>query len=239
MNSHFELQFDLRKRKSFATLQSSKQKERVIEFLYMNFLFYFQLILGSFGLEIRSIELGQCESIYSIPDQELSIYQKKRKLKKFLKILKINIDYYGASNNPDDSLMKIQAVKDKTNQSNKAYGLFRNTINELLRQSKKNFELPSKYKLNTFKVKLNKFYDIKSNRFGCYVDVKEKVYFTLKKISEHLIKNGQNIKNNVFDIHLSGDGCTITRTFKNFINFTFKVLNENDHSTSGLYTLGN
>ena len=163
----------------------------------------------------------------------------KIKCKKFYRILKVNNSYHGPSGNPDNDLMKIQGIKDKTNQSNESYGLFRNAINDLLRQAKQNYKLASKKKMNSFKLKLNKFYDINTNRFGCYVNVKEKIYFTLKKISEYMVKNGQSIKDNVFNIHLSGDGCTITRTLKNFVNFTFKVLNENDNSTSGLYTLGN
>jgi len=82
---------------------------------------------------------------------------------------------------------------------------------------------------------MSHFFTIKTNNFGCFVDCKEKITFVIKKVYEKLKKN---ISNNIFKIHLSGDGCTITKTKLNLVNFCFKVLNDNDESTSGLYILG-
>ena len=53
-----------------------------------------------------------------------------------------------------------------------------------------------------------------------------------------MIQKGKTIENNTFKIHLSGDGCGITRTKLNVICFTLKVLNYGVESTNGLFKLG-
>jgi len=94
-------------------------------------------------------------------------------------------------------------------------------------------------KLNIFKKKMNQFFPIKTNSLGVYVDCRDKITFTLKKIYERSSNGNRPIENDTFKLHLSGDGCIITRTRLKIINFNFKVLNEGIQNTDGLYTLGN
>jgi hypothetical protein len=81
---------------------------------------------------------------------------------------------------------------------------------------------------------MNNFFSIKKNNYGCFVDCSSKIYFVLKKIYEELEKN---IENNIFKIHLCGDGCSLTRTKFSIVNFCFKVLNQNNDKSSGLFTM--
>ena len=131
-----------------------------------------------------------------------------------------------------DNILIQQTAKDKANLSNLAYSAYRKRLQSL------NCKMFSAHKLNVFKKKMNQFFTIKSNRLGCFVDCKEKIVFTLKKIYENFSIEKRAALQNTFKLHLSGDGCNITKTKFNIINFTFKVLNENLQNTSGLYTLG-
>ena len=71
---------------------------------------------------------------------------------------------------------------------------------------------------------------------GSYIDPFEKINFTIRKIYQKL---NSVIENDTFNVHLSGDGMQLTKTKLNLINFTFKILNENNLSPNSIYTLGN
>ena len=68
----------------------------------------------------------------------------------------------------------------------------------------------------------------------------QKIEFVLKKIIEYQRVNLQAIENNTFNLHLSGDGCSISKTKINLVNFCFKILNKSEEkdNASRLYTLG-
>ena len=139
--------------------------------------------------------------------------------------------------NMDQKTIHMQAAKDSANLSRRTYTTFKNKLNHIIFE--KRSKLISEYKLNIFKIKMNKFYQLKRNSLGYFVDSFDKIKFTLTKIFNSLRNQNIEIKNNVFNLHLSGDGCSISKTKINIINFTFKVLNEGDQSSTGLYTLGN
>ena len=54
---------------------------------------------------------------------------------------------------------------------------------------------------------------------------------------EKLGKSNQ-VKDNTFNILLSGDGVSLTKTQINILNFTFSLLNDGDLSLRGFYILG-
>ena len=120
-----------------------------------------------------------------------------------------------------------QKAKDEISMSEKKYISFRNNMKKL------RANLPSLYKMNSFKTKMNKFYTILQNSMGYYVEPIEKLTYVLTKIYSKL--DGR-IQNNTFELFLSGDGMQLTRTMTNSVNFTFKVLNEMD--PNALYILG-
>ena len=79
------------------------------------------------------------------------------------------------------------------------------------------------------------FFDITSR----YLTRQSYEYHDHNQDDNSLSNQNIEIKNNVFNLHLSGDGCSISKTKINIVNFAFKVLNEGDQSLTGLYTLGN
>ena len=84
---------------------------------------------------------------------------------------------------------------------------------------------------------MNFFFPIIHNTLGVYVNAEEKIKYVIKKIYEDMSIQTKRITD-TFHIHLSGDGMGISKTKTSLMNFTFKVINENNLSTSGLYTLG-
>ena len=204
-----------------------------------NFLFFFELLLNTDGLTISSIELKLFNGhiITNYNDELISNNVKKEKYALFRN--NFTIDETEQNNDADQVAMNdvviYQYAKDKANLSDAAYISFRAKINNTNRKLK----LTSLNKLNTFKKKLNQFFKIETNSLGCYINAYDKIKFTLKKIYQQMIETDKIIVNNTFNIHLSGDGCRITKTKLNLITFCFKVLNYRDESTSGLFKLGN
>ena len=131
----------------------------------------------------------------------------------------------------DELPLIIQEAKDRANMSEKNYIRFRKTCSKI-----NSFKLPSLFKLNEFKFRLNKFFTIIKNEFGFYVEPDEKIKWILNKLYH---KENFKLKNNIFRLHLSGDGMAASKTRVNLINFTFRVLNENNQKTSSHYILGN
>lgn len=225
----FEITIILRKRVKYFNL-SSRAQHSVKEQLYFHVLFFIEIYLKTYGLEISKLELQKYdgEIFTNCNEDQLSKEVKKQSYSSFKKKFKIN------ETNEIDHVLIQQTAKDKANLSDKTYSAFRKRINK----SNDKFKLLSINKLNIFKKKLNQFFKIEQNILGCYVDAFDKIKFTLKKVYERLLNDNKTIENNTFKIHLSGDGCRITRTRFNIINFTFKVLNDSIQNTTGLYTLG-
>ena len=100
----------------------------------------------------------------------------------------------------------------------------------------RNVKLPALWKLNSFKKKMDQFFTVLQNSMGYYVEPIEKITYVLTEVYNKLDKN---IKENTFDLLISGDGMQLTRTLTNTVNFTLKVLNEKDlNQPLGIYTLG-
>jgi hypothetical protein len=176
------------------------------------------IFISSIGLEFHKIELKKLTSGSTVTNFE-SFYNSVCSIKYT----------YGLEN-----LEKIdhgfigQEVKDISMLSEKAYSRMRRS---LMRQK---IVLPSLYYCNKAKSIMDIFYTVHKNKYGSYISPAEKFDFVLRKIYNKLEKK---IKNDTFEIFLSGDGMQLTRTHTNTLNFTFKVINEND--STALYTLGN
>lgn len=229
----FELIMVLRKRVKYGNI-SNRAKDNVKKQIYFNFLFFFDLFLYTYGLEINYIELKQFDGtiMTNYEEEQINIMTKKQKYKGFKNKFKIN-ERENANHIDMHDVEVFQTAKDKANLSDAAYNAMRVVINK-----RHKFRMTSLNKLNIFKKKLNQFYKIEKNSLGCYIDAYEKLKFTIKKIYQQIIQKGRYIENNTFRIHLSGDGCGITRTKFNIISFTFKVLNYGVESTDGIFKLG-
>ena len=227
--SNFEIPIFLRKRMSYFNLKERAQHS-VKENLYLKIFFFIEIYLKTFGLQISKIELKKFNGpiVTHLNNDDLNENAKKQSYNLFKKKIAISEEII---DNVDNILIQ-QTAKDKANLSNLAYSAYRNRLQGI------NCKMFSAHKLNVFKKKMNQFFIIKSNRIGCFVDCKEKIEYTLKKIYENFTTEKKRALQNTFKIHLSGDGCNITKTKFNIINFTFKVLSENVQNTSGLYTLG-
>lgn len=141
----------------------------------------------------------------------------------FLKKLKIL-----SADTRHNELAILQNAKDKANLSFLAYRALRIKLKYI------NINILSGKRLDSFKFKLNLFFPIYSNSLGCYVSAQEKIRFVIRKIYNKMIENNIVISNNIFKVHLSGDGFQLTRTKINLFKFTFKILNENNNSISGI-----
>lgn len=207
---------------------SKRSQNRIKKQLFSQIFYFIELYLHSFGLKINKLELIESnepnENVQTDKETIDRAYLDFRK--------KFSIDTLENENlNPDSHLMILQSARDEANMSAIGYCRFRNKINQILGS----YKLKSIQKVNLFKFKLNRFFDIYNNDLGCYVNTKNKIDFTLKKIYEKL--NGI-IQDNTFNLHLSGDGMIVSKTNLNIITFVFRCLNENSSESNGLYTLG-
>jgi hypothetical protein len=225
----FNFNILLRERVKFFNL-SKRAQYNVKKNMFYSLFFFVEIYLKTLGLQFKCVELVPYneEAQLEFDENELNVEAKQAAYKLFLQKLKIlNLD------TSDNELAILQNAKDKANLSFLAYRAFRIKLKYI------NINILSAKKLDIFKLKLNLFFPIFSNSLGCYVSAQEKIKFVISKIYHQLIKNNQEIKNNTFNVHLSGDGCQLTKTKINIIKFTFKILNENNNSITGQYHLGN
>lgn len=124
-----------------------------------------------------------------------------------------------------------QTAKDLTLMSERSYNIFRKALLP-------NINLSSLLECNLYKQRVNKIWLIGDNDMGSYVkEPVEKIKFVCSKYLEKLGKSNQ-VKDNTFNILLSGDGVSLTKTQINILNFTFSLLNDGDLSLRGFYILG-
>ena len=210
-SKYHEIILKLRKRlKHFGTGERNNYKNEDI-FFYQIFL-PLNIFFKNFGLEINRIELKEYNSALRQGGETNDLRKKIVIQKEFI---------------VHNEAFVAQKAKDEISMSEKKYISFRNNMKKL------RANLPSLYKMNSFKTKMNKFYTILQNSMGYYVEPIEKLTYVLTKIYSKL--DGR-IQNNTFELFLSGDGMQLTRTMTNSVNFTFKVLNEMD--PNALYILG-
>ena len=233
---YFEIPLNLIRRTKYFDL-SNRGKQILKENLFLRIFFLVNLYLKSIGLEIERLDLKRFDGdLGDINDEDVSEAIKKNQYRQSFR-QKIQIVDTLVELNIEQKALHMQAAKDSANLSRRTYTIFKNKLNHIIFE--KRSKLLSENKLNTFKIKMNKFYQLKKNSLGYFVDSFEKIKFTLTKILQSLSNQNIEIKNNVFNLHLSGDGCSISKTKINIVNFAFKVLNEGDQSLTGLYTLGN
>lgn len=230
-SNYFDIPITLRKRTKYFDLKDRKSERRN---LYLNVFFFIELYLKTFGLEFSKLELKRYdgEILYKYDDNQVDYEAKKKAYAIFTK--KYTIVETKKEVDENNCILNQQIARDQTNLSARAYDAFRKHLN-----INTGLKLFTVNKLNVFKKKMNQFFPIKTNSLGVYVDCRDKITFTLKKIHERFLSENKAVENNTFKLHLSGDGCMITTTRLKIINFTFKVLNEGIQNTSGLYTLGN
>lgn len=222
---YFEIPLNVIQR-TFFFLLSKRSRDRIKKQLFSSIFFFIDIYLNSFGLKIKKLELVESnENINNIQTDKASIDRKYKNFKKIFLFENSEND----NDNPERQLMLLQNARDEGNMSAVSYSRFRNRINRILGS----YKLKHIKKVDLFKYKFNKFFKIYSNDFGCYVNARDKIDFTLTKIYRKL--NG-SITNNTFNLHLSGDGLVISKTNLNIITFVFSCINENNDK--GLYTLG-
>ena len=203
-----KLELDCRKRNNFHTLHRDTRTRLIRKFheQFANFNQY----LNSFGLNLHKIELK------SLTTDETDY-----------KIKYINNT---AVKNKDNLALIVQRARDRSNMSGKNYIRLKKALTQI-----PYFKMPGLNKIDEIKIKMNKFFEIKINDFGAYVNVEEKIQFILSKI---YLKLNKTIENDTFHLRFAGDGAMITKTRLTLMNFTFTVLNEKKYSADANYLLG-
>ena len=218
-NKHIEIDLNLRKRERFFDLELVGSKRRIKDQLG-NMFSSINTYLNTFGLEFNKIELKEFDD--ETPEDANNVKNLKSKL-----IVNRQFEVNDAR-----SAVISQKAKDLILMSEKHYKVFRFHVNQL-----PNVELPSLYQIRLQQEKINAKYTIHQNSLGFYVEPVEKIYFVLSQLLKENIHIAS--RNNSFSLHLNGDGMRMSRTLINTLNFTFKVLEENNSGPTGQYLLGN
>ena len=215
-NKHIEIDLNLRKRERYFDLELSS-KRRITDKLG-NMFSSINTYLNTFGLEFNKIELKELDN--DTPDANI-VNNLKSKL-----IVNKQFEFNHAT-----AAAITQKVKDLILMSEKHYKVFRFHMNQLT-----NVELPSLYQICLQQEKINTKFTLHQNSLEFYVEHIEKINFVLFQ----LLKENTQIasSNNSFSLHLNGDGMRISRTLINTLNFTFKVMEENNPGSTGQYILG-
>ena len=214
---YFEIPLKIIKRVRYFDYANETSRCRIKTDFIKNILVYLNIFFNSFGLALHKIELKEHTS------------NETASIEKIHQMLSIKRDH----NNSDDIKLPlvIQEAKDRSNMSEKNYIRFRNACSKI-----KDFKMPALFRLNELKFKLNNFFSINKNEFGYFVEPEEKIKWLLEKI---YYKKNKIIKDNVFRLHLSGDGMAASKTRVNLINLTVRILNDGSQKTSSHHTLGN
>jgi len=217
---HHDISLVLRNRKNYFTQGLTSKALLNIKKMLFNLIFLpISIFINSFGLTFHKIELKKLVPGSTVTNMDLF----------YKSVCSIKYDYDFENQEKIDHGFIGQELRDNGTISEKAYCRMRRLLMRLQK-----IVLPSLYYCNKAKSIMDIFYTVHKNKYGSYISPAEKFDFVLKKIYNKLDKK---IKNDTFEIFLSGDGMQLTRTHTNTLNFTFKVLNEND--SSALYTLGN
>ena len=216
-SKYFEIPLKIIKRVRYFDYVKETSRCRIKADFVKNIFVYLNIFFNSFGLAFHKIELK--EHSFNETSRSENIHQ-------IISIKKEN-------NDSDDVKLPfiIQEARDRSNMSEKNYIRFRNACPKI-----KNFKMPSLFRLNEFKFKLNNFFSIKNNEFGFFVEPEEKIKWLLEKF---YYKSNKKIKDKVFRLHLSGDGMAASKTRVNLINLTLRILNDGNQKTSSHFTLGN
>jgi hypothetical protein len=116
-------------------------------------------------------------------------------------------------------------AKEKASISDKNYQLLKNC----------GLTMPSLRCIKKLRKQLNNKFEIIATEFGCYIDPLEKISFIF-----NLLKNRINIKDNIINVKLSGDGTLIAKNL-NIFNFNFSLLDSDDknwNTVEGNFSLG-
>ncbi len=156
---------------------SNRQKQRTRECLFLDILFYVNLYLKTFGLEIGEINLIKFEGLKpteGILPSDHTLEKKKIEYKKFFRKIKVTEESEVFDANYKSMVM--QTVRDKINLSFEKYGIIKSELKKLTK-----CQIPSSNKVVTFMKKMNQFFKIHKNELGVYVDPLEKLTFVLNK----------------------------------------------------------
>jgi hypothetical protein len=133
-----------------------------------------------------------------------------------------------------DNSKICQNARDKACMSNKAYKIFRETIQPIAK-------LASLESCVLYKKKVDSFWSIKTNTRGSFIaEPGDKISYICSKYIEQQDPAycAKNIVNNTFNILICGDSFQLTKTHTNVLNITFCLLNDGDLSHNGFYILG-
>ena len=176
---YFEIPLNLIRRTKYFDL-STRGKHTLKENLFLRIFFLINLYLKSIGLEIERLELKRFDGdLGELNDEDVSEVIKKAQYRQSFR-QKIQIIDTVVELNMDQKTIHMQAAKDSANLSRRTYTTFKNKLNHIIFE--KRSKLISEYKLNIFKIKMNKFYQLKRNSLGYFVDSFDKIKFTLTKI---------------------------------------------------------
>ena len=141
---------------------------------------------------------------------------------------KIDITVLPNSLTAKQKVYKCLIAKDLSNLSNRNYSTFRKTL-------KDSFPFGTSLdRIRNLQKDLNRYFWVKSNAFGFYLDPKKKFQFVISKFLEKNVSTHQR-----FSIKLSADSSTISKTKINLLLFTFELLNDTSiSSVNTTYILG-
>lgn len=126
----------------------------------------------------------------------------------------------------------FQNARDKACMSDRSYKTFRKSISPAAK-------IVSLERCNSYKTKIDNFWMIETNDKGSFIaEPLSKIKYVCSKYIDNLVEP-KTVKNNTFNILISGDGFMLTKTQTSALNCTFSLLNDGDLSHNGFYILGN
>ena len=137
-----------------------------------------------------------------------------------------NITYAEEKQHNEKLINQALQIKDMHNISDKAYA----GIQQL------KLDIPSLYEVRQYRLRLNTYFEVKTNSNGAYVDPQIKITKVLGYLIDNKIICSEK---DILTIKLSGDGVKIGRKLK-LLNVTFTCIDEGSKAktAAGNYTLG-
>ena len=184
----------------------------------------------SIGLEVKEIVLTNYENededeANFIDEQEMQTIKTKHII-----VTVHEDDPYQYTENY--KTFKCLEIKDVCNISNENYRTMRNTLSKILPN-----KLAGLKRIYSLRLQLDNLFRVNSNEKGFYLEPEQKIKFVCKKF----LTRNPNFVSNVFNIKLSCDGITISKTKVQLLNFSFNLLDDKKNvlNVKNTYILGN
>ena len=186
----------------------------------------------SLGLEVKEIVLTNYENEMEEEDGDFfddQIQMQTFKTKHIIVTVHEDDPYQYTENY---KTLKCLEIKDVCNISNENYRTMRKTLSTISPN-----KLTGLKRIYSLKIQLDNLFIVNNNEKGFYFEPEPKIKFVCKKF----LSRNPNYTSNVFNIKLSCDGITISKTKVQLLNFSFNLLDDKKNvlNVEQTYILGN